>query len=84
MSADDTPAPYDGLRGAAALVLAVAEGRKGDAHVILGCVIATDRRARIAWALACWLVRHLRARGASPEEFAHAVLADLRDHEARR
>ena len=51
MSADEIPAAYDGRRGAAALILAVADGRTADVDVILGCnpYPYDDRVARIAF-----------------------------------
>jgi hypothetical protein len=80
----DAPAPYEGQRGAAALILAVAEKRDADAAVILGCQPTSDRRARIAYALANWLVASLRDLGASPEDFARAVIELTREDEAQQ
>jgi hypothetical protein len=83
MSADQAPAPYDGRRGAAALILAVAEDRKRDVEVILGCEPHADRVARIAYMLAWWFVRAVRALGGSPEVFAETEIGRAREQEAR-
>jgi hypothetical protein len=81
MSADEAPAPYDGRRGAAALILALAEGRHTDADVILGH--DDDRRARIALMLAWWFVRAVRALDGSPEDYAQHEIERARAQEAR-
>jgi hypothetical protein len=83
VSADD-PRPYDGRRGAAALILAVAEGRTADVDVILGCDPYDDRVARIAYMLALWFIRVVRALDASPEGFAEYEIGRAREQEARQ
>jgi len=83
MSADEIPAAYDGRRGAAALILAVAEGRTADAAVILGCDPYDDRVARIAYMLALWFIRVVRALDESPEDFAEYEIGRAREQEAR-
>jgi hypothetical protein len=84
VTAPDAPAAYDGTRGAAALLLAVAEGQRADATVILGCPPSRDRLAWIAWTLARWYVCSLRSWGVDPEDFARAVIEQSRETEAQR
>jgi hypothetical protein len=84
MRTGDLPAPYDGRRGAAALILAVAEGHISDVDVILGGDPYDDRVARIAYMLAVWFVDAARALDGSPEGFAEYQIARAREQEARQ
>jgi hypothetical protein len=83
MSADD-PRSYDGRRGAAALILAVAECRTVDVDVILGCDPYDDRVARIAYMLAVWFIQVARDLDVSPEDFAEHEIGRAREQEARQ
>jgi hypothetical protein len=77
-----TPEAWDCLDipvAAAALILAVAEGRDSDIPVILGGDPAGDRSARVACKLAGWVLL-VHERGFDPAGFAQAMIREAAGH----